>query len=288
MEKLPRVRPGSSGTTCLWSTASMYKPRKSWRSTSSSATASTACSATPPVRSTASTRPLSAQPPSPSLSGDLDSRDRGQRERLDVLIEREGVWGCTFVGECTRVCPKHVDPAGAIQRYKLKAAKENVMAFLLPGGVMSAPATYRQPVSRLWWTKKRTYFLFVMRELSSIFVAWFAVFDGDGLCHRTWRGLLPALSGLGCVTHCRRGEHRGTRICGVAHDDVVRAHLQAMVVRLGGRRVPAVKMVTVAGRTVPAATVVRVGGRVPAGMVIASQYLGLIVVSAFIAWLVLR
>jgi fumarate reductase subunit C len=63
---------------------------------------------------------------------------------------------------------------------------------------------------------------------------------------------------------------------------------QAMVVRLGGRRVPAVKMVTVAGRTVPAATVVRVGGRVPAGMVIASQYLALIVVSAFIAWLVLR
>ena len=63
---------------------------------------------------------------------DLDSRDRGARERLDVLIEHEGVWGCTFVGECTRVCPKHVDPAGAIQRYKLKAAKENVKAFVLP------------------------------------------------------------------------------------------------------------------------------------------------------------
>jgi fumarate reductase iron-sulfur subunit len=65
---------------------------------------------------------------------DLDSRDRGARERLDVLIERDGVWGCTFVGECTSVCPKHVDPAGAIQRYKLRAAKESVMAFLLPRG----------------------------------------------------------------------------------------------------------------------------------------------------------
>lgn len=65
---------------------------------------------------------------------DLDSRDQGARERLDVLIEHEGVWGCTFVGECTRVCPKHVDPAGAIQRYKLKAANENLMAFLLPRG----------------------------------------------------------------------------------------------------------------------------------------------------------
>ena len=41
---------------------------------------------------------------------------------------------------------------------------------------MSAPTTYRQPVSRLWWLKKRTYFLFVMRELSCIFVAWFVVF----------------------------------------------------------------------------------------------------------------
>jgi fumarate reductase iron-sulfur subunit len=65
---------------------------------------------------------------------DLDSRDQGARERLDVLIEREGVWGCTFVGECTTVCPKHVDPAGAIQRYKLKAATESVKAFLLPRG----------------------------------------------------------------------------------------------------------------------------------------------------------
>ena len=65
---------------------------------------------------------------------DLDSRDQGARERLDVLIEHEGVWGCTFVGECTRVCPKHVDPAGAIQRYKLKAAKESVKALLLPRG----------------------------------------------------------------------------------------------------------------------------------------------------------
>jgi len=48
------------------------------------------------------------------------------------------------------------------------------------------------------------------------------------------------------------------------------------------------KEVPVAGRWVPAATVVRVGGRLPAAALIASQYLGLVVVSAFIAWLVLR
>ena len=51
-----------------------------------------------------------------------DSRDQGAEERLAVLAHPEGVWGCTFVGECTRVCPKHVDPAGAIQQYKLVAA----------------------------------------------------------------------------------------------------------------------------------------------------------------------
>jgi fumarate reductase iron-sulfur subunit len=32
------------------------------------------------------------------------------------------------------VCPKHVDPAAAIQRYKLKSALETAKAFLLPRG----------------------------------------------------------------------------------------------------------------------------------------------------------
>jgi fumarate reductase iron-sulfur subunit len=64
----------------------------------------------------------------------LDSRDQGARDRLDVLIHPDGLWGCTFVGECTRACPKDVDPAGAIQRYKLTAATESLKAFLLPRG----------------------------------------------------------------------------------------------------------------------------------------------------------
>ena len=64
----------------------------------------------------------------------LDSRDQGARDRLDVLIHPDGLWGCTFVGECTRACPKDVDPAGAIQRYKLTAATESLRSFLLPRG----------------------------------------------------------------------------------------------------------------------------------------------------------
>ncbi|MGH8828459.1 MAG: succinate dehydrogenase iron-sulfur subunit [Jiangellaceae bacterium] len=65
---------------------------------------------------------------------DLDTRDHGESDRIDALLEGDGVWRCTFVGECTKVCPKHVDPAGAIQRYKLKAAAASVKALLLPRG----------------------------------------------------------------------------------------------------------------------------------------------------------
>ena len=65
----------------------------------------------------------------------LDSRDQGAGERNEVLAEHEGIWGCTFVGECTRACPKHVDPAGAIQRYKLKAALEWLKSFFVPRGM---------------------------------------------------------------------------------------------------------------------------------------------------------
>jgi fumarate reductase iron-sulfur subunit len=64
----------------------------------------------------------------------LDSRDEGADERRDVLNEHAGIWGCTFVGECTQVCPKNVDPAGAIQRYKLSAALDTMKAFFMPRG----------------------------------------------------------------------------------------------------------------------------------------------------------
>jgi fumarate reductase iron-sulfur subunit len=60
----------------------------------------------------------------------LDSRDQGAHQRLDVLATDAGVWACTYVGECTTACPKGVDPAGAIQRYKLTAAART----LLPWG----------------------------------------------------------------------------------------------------------------------------------------------------------
>jgi fumarate reductase iron-sulfur subunit len=63
-----------------------------------------------------------------------DSRDQGTGQRLDILSQHEGIWGCTFVGECSKVCPKEVDPAGAIQQYKLTATREWFKAFLMPWG----------------------------------------------------------------------------------------------------------------------------------------------------------
>ena len=62
----------------------------------------------------------------------MDSRDQGSGERLDVLSDHEGVWGCTFVGECTKVCPKNVDPAGAIQQYKVTATMDWFKSFIMP------------------------------------------------------------------------------------------------------------------------------------------------------------
>ena len=64
----------------------------------------------------------------------MDSRDQGSRERLEVLSDHEGVWGCTFVGECTKVCPKNVDPAGAIQQYKVTATMDWFKSFVMPRG----------------------------------------------------------------------------------------------------------------------------------------------------------
>jgi len=40
-----------------------------------------------------------------------------------------------------------------------------------------APARlYRRPVPPFWWLHRRSYLLFVLRELSSVFVAWFVVY----------------------------------------------------------------------------------------------------------------
>ena len=80
--------------------------------------------------------PLFAGPAAIALAQryNMDSRDEGKNERMDILSQHDGIWGCTFVGECTQVCPKHVDPAGAIQQYKMTAAQEWLKSMVFPWG----------------------------------------------------------------------------------------------------------------------------------------------------------
>ncbi len=42
--------------------------------------------------------------------------------------------------------------------------------------VGNQPRPYRRRVPILWWVRRRSYLLFVAREVSSVFVAWFVVF----------------------------------------------------------------------------------------------------------------
>jgi len=56
----------------------------------------------------------------------LDSRDEGNAERFATLNDGDGLWGCSYANECSQVCPKHVDPAMAIQQAKLTDALQFV------------------------------------------------------------------------------------------------------------------------------------------------------------------
>jgi len=134
---------------------------------------------------------------------------------------------------------------------------------------MSSPSTpevrvHRPQMSTWWWTRKRSYFLFVMRELSSFFVAWFVAF------------LLVLIAAVG------RSE--------AAYQDFLdwAAAPWVVAINLVATAFLALHVVTWFSLT-PQAMDVRVRGRkVPAVLIIASQYVGLALVSAFVIWLVTR
>ena len=118
---------------------------------------------------------------------------------------------------------------------------------------------YRPRVSTWWWIRKRSYAVFVLRELSSIFIAWFVVF------------LILFVFAVG------RSEAAFRRFLDWASTPWV------------------VGLVFVLLHTVtwfaltPQAMAVRVAGqKVPDFHIIAGQYTGLVVVSGFVLWLVTR
>ena len=61
-----------------------------------------------------------------------DNRDQGDEDRAAIINEKDGVWSCTFVGYCSEVCPKSVDPASAIQLEKVKGATDWAVSFIMP------------------------------------------------------------------------------------------------------------------------------------------------------------
>ena len=123
---------------------------------------------------------------------------------------------------------------------------------------------WRRPISTWWWLRKRTYFVFVMRELSSLFVGWFVLYL------------------LLLVRAVTQGE-------AAYHDFLDRAGSPVLVViNVVGFVFIVLHAVTWFSLT-PQAMALRVRGKpVPAPLVIGAQYAGLAVVSAVIWWLVTR
>jgi succinate dehydrogenase / fumarate reductase iron-sulfur subunit len=48
----------------------------------------------------------------------VDSRDEGFKDRKNVVNRNHGIWHCHFAGACSIACPKGVDPALGIQKFK--------------------------------------------------------------------------------------------------------------------------------------------------------------------------
>ena len=62
----------------------------------------------------------------------LDSRDEGADERNRIFRGEGTVFSCSFANECSEVCPKNVDPAGAVNQAKLKAVIDWAAKLVLP------------------------------------------------------------------------------------------------------------------------------------------------------------
>ena len=126
---------------------------------------------------------------------------------------------------------------------------------------MTTPRLYRQRVPLLWWLKRRTYTLFVLRELSSVAVGWSVAY----LLLLVW-------------AVARGGADYQRFVDRSASPWLIVVNVVALAFLL-------LHTVTFANLT-PQAMVVRVRGfRVPGRLLLASLYASWIVVSAFLIWL---
>jgi len=121
---------------------------------------------------------------------------------------------------------------------------------------------YRQRVPLLWWVRRRSYAMFMLRELSSLFVALFVV------------ELLLLV---------RAVAHGPTAYQGFLD---TMANPAVIVINVVALAFVLLHAVTFANLT-PRAVVVRMRGRtVPPRAILAGVYLGWLLVTAFLAWLV--
>ncbi len=67
----------------------------------------------------------------------LDSRDDGDRERQEIFRGEGTVFSCSYANECSEVCPKHVDPAAAVNQAKFRSVIDWATSFVVPRGGQS-------------------------------------------------------------------------------------------------------------------------------------------------------
>jgi succinate dehydrogenase subunit C len=132
------------------------------------------------------------------------------------------------------------------------------------GSTEYLPKTYRAPLSTYWWSRRWPYLKFILREASSVFVGWFVVLTlmqiralsrgpVDYASFQAWLQnplviLLNAISLLFVVFHAVTWFNLAPK---------------AMAVRMGGKRLPGIAIAL-------------------------PNFVGWVVVSAAVAWIVLR
>lgn len=131
------------------------------------------------------------------------------------------------------------------------------------------PRLYRRRVSTYWWMRRRSYFAFILREMSSLFIAWFVIFT------------LLQIRALSL--------HHG------ADDYVDYRRFQAFARNRVVVIVNAVALFFVIFhaftwfKLAPQAMVVRLRGkRVPAAWISGSNYAAWALVSVLVAWIILK
>ena len=123
---------------------------------------------------------------------------------------------------------------------------------------------YHRPIPIFWWLERRSYLVFVLRELSSVFIAWFVVY------------LLLLINAVsdGSAEYQRFLDRSG-------HWWVVAINVIALLFVL----LHSVTWFALA----PKAIVVRMRGRrVPPRLIAVAHYAAWLVLSAVVAWVILR